>query len=70
MDGLGFTGASSAGAGAFLLNPDLVQNKSQAGNGSQEGTQNLGNEGVLAGQLTEGVQLLGGSGRSLPPDRP
>ena len=44
--------------GAALGLADLIQNHGQAGDGGQEGTQDLGNEGILAGQFAESLQLV------------
>ena len=43
---------------AILLHTDLIQNECQRGNGGQEGTQDRCDQGVLAGQFTEAVQLI------------
>ena len=48
------------GCGAFLLLPDLIQDASQAGDRSQECTENLSDQSILAGQLTEAIQLVSG----------
>ena len=37
---------------------DLVEHDGQAGDGSQEGTQNLRQQSVLGGQFAESVQLF------------
>ena len=42
---------------AFLLLPDLIQDESQAGDRCQEGTQDLSNQSVLAGQFAETTEL-------------
>ena len=47
-------------SGAILLHTDLIQYEGQAGNGCQEGTEDGCNQGVLAGQFTEAVQLCSG----------
>ena len=48
------------GSAAFLLLPDLIQDAGKAGDRSQESTENLSNQSVLAGQFAEAVQLSGG----------
>ena len=45
-------------SGAVLLHPDLIQDEGQAGDRSQEGTQDRSDQSILAGQLTEAVQLI------------
>ena len=45
-------------SGAVLLHPDLIQDEGQAGDRCQEGTQDGCNQCILAGQLTEAVQLI------------
>ena len=55
---LGFCFGS--GSAAILLHTDLIQNECQRGDGGQEGTQDRCDQGVLAGQLAEAIQLLGG----------
>ena len=51
-------------SGAVLLHPDLIQNEGQAGDRCQEGTQDRSDQSVLAGQLTEAVQLVSGQDRA------
>ena len=53
-----------SGSAALLLLPDLIQDKSQAGDRSQEGTQNLSHQSILAGQLAETIQLVSGQHRA------
>ena len=48
------------GSAAILLLPDLIQNKSKAGDRSQESTEHLGNKSILAGQFAETVKLVCG----------
>src|SRR5699024_5814598 len=48
-------GGLFGGGSATLGLADLVEHDGQAGDGSQESTQNLGNQGVLAGQFAEGL---------------
>ena len=58
-DGSGFCGGSFfRRSGAFLLLTDLVEAECQSGDRSQEGAENLGNRGVLAGQFAEALKLL------------
>ena len=57
---LSFCGRS----GAVLLHPDLIQDEGQAGDRCQEGTQDRSDQSVLAGQLTEAIQLIGGQDRA------
>ena len=56
----GFRGGFGSGSAALLLLPDLIQDESQAGDRSQEGTQNLSDQSVLAGKLAESIELVGG----------
>ena len=48
----------AVGGRAAELLADLVQDHGQAGDGSQEGAEHLGQERILAGQLTERVELV------------
>ncbi len=50
---LGFCGSA-----AFLLDTNLIQDESQAGNGSQEGAKHLCHQSILAGQFTEAAELF------------
>ena len=56
---------SFCGSSAFFLLPDLIQDAGQAGDRSQEGTQNGCNQSILAGQLTEAIELVSGQDRAL-----
>ena len=60
---LGFCFGSLSGVG-ILLDPDLIQHESQAGDRCQEGTQDGCHQSVLAGQLTEAIELVGGQDRA------
>ena len=55
---------SFCGSSAFFLLPDLIQDAGQAGDRSQESTQNLSNQSILAGQLAETIQRINGQDRA------
>ena len=55
---LGFCFCSRSAA--FLLDTNLIQDESQAGDRCQEGTQDGCDQGVLAGQFAEAIQLISG----------
>ena len=55
---LGF--CSFCRSGAFLLQADLVDHECQRGDGSQECAENLSDESILGGKLTEALELFGG----------
>ena len=59
MRRLSFCGSFLRGSGAaFLLLPDLIQNKSQAGDRCQESAEHGSHQGILAGQFAETAELL------------
>ena len=59
-----FCSSFGCGSAAFLLDTNLIQDESQAGNGSQEGAEHLSNQSILAGQFAEAIQFSSGQDRT------